>query len=295
MNASKLALIALVAGALCSTRLDATLFLVTVDTAPLLGLSGFLAFDFTAGAPVPGNSAVISGFSTNGTLGSSSVSGDVSGTLVPGPLTLGDAQFFNEWLQGVTVFGTTLSYQLNLGQNTVSGGIPDEFSFFLLNSAQVPFPTSDPTGADALFAIDLNGANTTASVYTSNFATASVRATGVPEPSTVLLLMAALPILLWRRRDTTQQIRQLRHWTRRSTSCSASDELRRYSQPLARAFERASSASPSAEELRAVRAAASDRYDTRAKFPLEEFSITGVCKEDLARFKRVSRQQYVDD
>jgi hypothetical protein len=73
------------------------------------------------------------------------------------------------------------------------------------------------------------------------------------------------------------------------------DDLKRYPQALARAFERAITAGPSAPELRAVRAAAEARYDSRAKFPLEQFRIVGVESEDLARFSRVSRRQYVDD
>jgi uncharacterized membrane protein YjdF len=73
------------------------------------------------------------------------------------------------------------------------------------------------------------------------------------------------------------------------------EDLRRYPQALARAFRQAITASPSAEELRAVRAAAEARYDSRAKFPLEQFRIEGVNREDVARFSRVSRRQYVDD
>ena len=72
-------------------------------------------------------------------------------------------------------------------------------------------------------------------------------------------------------------------------------ELRRYPQALARAFQQAIAAGPSAEELRAARAAAETRYDSRAQFPLEQFRIEGVDREVVARFSRVSRQQYVDD
>jgi hypothetical protein len=72
-------------------------------------------------------------------------------------------------------------------------------------------------------------------------------------------------------------------------------ELQRYPQPLARAFERAITAGPSGEEVRAVRAAAEARYEARANFPIEEFRIEGASREDLARFRRVSRAAYVDD
>jgi hypothetical protein len=73
------------------------------------------------------------------------------------------------------------------------------------------------------------------------------------------------------------------------------DALRRYPGPLAKAFRQAIVAGPAPEELAAARAAAEARYDSRARFPLNEFRIEGVSEEALARFSRVSRQQYVDD
>jgi hypothetical protein len=85
------------------------------------------------------------------------------------------------------------------------------------------------------------------------------------------------------------------------SSCIGGDErvlaesLRRYAQPLTSAFVQALAAGPSAQELDSVRAGAESRYEARAKFPLSEFRIAGVSEEDLARFNRVSRQEYVDD
>ena len=73
------------------------------------------------------------------------------------------------------------------------------------------------------------------------------------------------------------------------------DSLRQYPQPLTRAFQQAIQTGPSAAELAAVRAGAEQRYAARQKFPLSEFRIAGVSEEDLARFNRVTRQQYVDD
>ena len=73
------------------------------------------------------------------------------------------------------------------------------------------------------------------------------------------------------------------------------DALRRYPDTLANAFRQALVAGPSAEELAAARAAAQARFDSRARFPLSEFRIEGVGDEALARFSRLSRQQYVDD
>jgi hypothetical protein len=89
------------------------------------------------------------------------------------------------------------------------------------------------------------------------------------------------------------------HWMQ--ASCISGEErareadLRRYPQALAQAFQQAIAAGPSAEELRAARAAADARYVARAKFPRGEFERAGVDRSALARFNRVPRQQYVDD
>ena len=66
-----------------------------------------------------------------------------------------------------------MSFNLSV-TNNFSGAIPVEFSFYLLNSSEVPFTTTDPTGADALFAVDLTGTNPQLSVYTSTFASVSI-------------------------------------------------------------------------------------------------------------------------
>ena len=73
------------------------------------------------------------------------------------------------------------------------------------------------------------------------------------------------------------------------------DALRRYPQPLTKAFQQALRTGPSPQELREVRAGAEARYESRAKFPLNEFRISGVSEADLARFNRVSREEYVND
>ena len=73
------------------------------------------------------------------------------------------------------------------------------------------------------------------------------------------------------------------------------DELRRYGEPMAAALRKAIQTGPPAGELRAARAAAEARFALREKFPLQEFAIEGVSEKDLAAFRRVSRQAYVDD
>ena len=73
------------------------------------------------------------------------------------------------------------------------------------------------------------------------------------------------------------------------------EELRRFSVPLAAAFQKAIVDGPPPAELRAARAAAESRFAAREKFPIQEYRIEGVSEKDLAAFSRVSRQAYVDD
>ena len=73
------------------------------------------------------------------------------------------------------------------------------------------------------------------------------------------------------------------------------DALRRYPVALTKAFTLAIRTGPTAAELADVRAGAEARYESRAKFPLSEFRISGVSEEDLRRFNGVSREDYVND
>lgn len=88
-------------------------------------------------------------------------------------------------------------------------------------------------------------------------------------------------------------------WLR--SSCIGDEEralteaLLRNRTALAPAFEKAIADGPPEEEQRSVRTAAETRYAERAKFPIDEYRIEGVGKEELARFRRVSREEYVDD
>jgi hypothetical protein len=170
------------------------IYSVTVDTTPLAATVGYMAFDLTGGFPLQDNVATISGFLSTSTLGTSSTSGDVSGTLTPGPLTLTADQFFNEWLQGVTFGSGLTSFTLDLTTNLAAGATPDSFAFYVLDSTFTPFDTSDPSGADSLFAIDLAGQATAPQVYTSDFATVTVNPVvsgAVPEPGSIWLTVAA--------------------------------------------------------------------------------------------------------
>jgi len=73
------------------------------------------------------------------------------------------------------------------------------------------------------------------------------------------------------------------------------EEMRRYAAPLAAAFRRAIVAGPPPEQLRAARVAAEVRFAAREKFSYQDYRIEGVSDKDLAAFRRVSRESYVDD
>lgn len=170
-------------------------FRVSIDTTPLQGSAGYMAFDFVAGNPDPGNSALVSAFASDATLGLGSSSGNTNGSLVPGQLTLSGPAGFSEWLQAVTIFGNTISFDVDLGEAVSAGGRPDQFSFFLLDTTQAPYPTTDPSGAGALFYFDLTGSSTSPVIFTSDFANVSIEAVtpggGVPEPGGLPLVLAA--------------------------------------------------------------------------------------------------------
>jgi len=173
---------------------------VTIDTTPLAGVSGFLAFDLLGGSPFQGNVATISMFATTGTLGATSPSGDVTGTLAAPPVVLTASTFFNEYLQAIAFGSGLTTFELSLTSNFMAGSTPDTFSFFLLDSTMAPFATSDPGGSNALFIIDLSD-SPVPQVFTSASASATVvpASTALPEPRSSVLLLLGCVVLGARR------------------------------------------------------------------------------------------------
>jgi len=176
--------------------------MVTVDTSALNGTSAQIAFDFIDGGS-PSNSVTISGFTTDGTLGSNQPpSGGVSGTL-PGTVVLTDSCsscLFNEYLRDITL-GSTFSFDLSVTTNPPdSMSFPDAFSLFLLDSTESPlFPTTDPTGSNSLLTLNIDGsAIGDLSIYDSSVSTAPANTT-VPEPCTLLLMGTGLLLMLRKR------------------------------------------------------------------------------------------------
>jgi hypothetical protein len=100
-------------------------FSIALNTSSLSGTSAQLAFDLIDGDGVNNNTAVISGFTTNGMLGTASSSGGVTGTL-PSPVTINESAFFNELLQKITL-GNSIAFTRNPTTN-FAGGIPKQQS-----------------------------------------------------------------------------------------------------------------------------------------------------------------------
>jgi len=138
---------------------------VTINTSSLNGTSGKVGFDYTVNAPPAGQHVEILNFATDATSNGlpETQGGLVEGTLILPPFTtgafteIGSGAFFNELLVNLT-FAKTITFGLEVPEYAPTG-VPDQFSLFLLGLDGLPlFSTADPTGADALFAVDITGA-----------------------------------------------------------------------------------------------------------------------------------------
>lgn len=169
---------------------------IALNTTSLSGMNGQLAFDLINGDGVNNNSVVISAFTTNGTLGAATILGGVSGSL-PSAVTMSDTAFFNELLNSITL-GTTISFNLDLTTN-FAGGIPDSFSFFILDDTASSSLVMTNLLGDALFAIDMNGTSTGAlSVVNLTQPSLPLTVTPVPEPNSLLLLGLGVTVVFRR-------------------------------------------------------------------------------------------------
>jgi hypothetical protein len=161
------------------------IFDVTMDTSALNGTSASLVFDFIDGDTVVNNSVTISDFAGDGQYDPTAAMtfGDVTGALNTSAV-LGDSSGFSELLQPI-VLGDSLAFMLTLSNQFSGVDPPDRLTLFLLDQSGL-FPlyaTSDPTGSDALLAIDLGGGTARAVVYAPTApGGAIVEAKAVPEP-----------------------------------------------------------------------------------------------------------------
>ena len=183
---------------LFSARASAVPFLISVDTSPLQGSSGFLDLQFNpADVGTPGALATLSAFAGNlGLVGAPTLDGAASGTL-PGALLLGNTAPFNAYFQAVQ-FGSLFSFVVDFTGDflTQSSLLGTSFSVGLLNDGLAPLLTNDVSGS--LLRFELQAGNVTFQAFQANGrVAASVTPVSLPASSTLfaigmLLLLAGV-------------------------------------------------------------------------------------------------------
>jgi spore coat protein U-like protein len=179
------------------------IFTITVNTSSIAGTVGDIDFNFGGAFNSPDVTALISMWSSNGTLsGVPATSGSTSGVL-PANVTMkviggSGSDYFHDF-----TFGTFLTFNLALTYDSAIPGTfttDDTWGLALYDSMVMPLLANGSLG-DFIFSVDMhpNGTYTLHDASTSGQLTVS----SVPEPSTLTLfgfglLAAAIPI--YRRR-----------------------------------------------------------------------------------------------
>jgi hypothetical protein len=166
---------------------------VTVDTSSLSGQSGSeVIFILTDGSGTPDNTATLSAFGLGGgtaglvdpTETTPGVTGDMGSTI-----SIPETSFLNSFGQFFTP-GSPLTFTLDLTTNP-SSPTPDQFSMYIYDPNGNPISTTtDPTGFDSLFAINIDSTNPAFCNFAPSLVTASAVVT--PEPATFTLLAMGL-------------------------------------------------------------------------------------------------------
>lgn len=202
-------------------------FTVDLNTSPLIGnAAGPFAIDFqlidgSSLFPADANNTVtITNFAFGGGSAGAAptLTGGAAGSLATG-VTLTDSDFFNTFVQGFTP-GSTLSFHVFLTTDVDAGGIPDQFSFSLLDRSGGQIPTfglgdlfvsvniDSPSPVIAAFNSDASHplpATPTAPGITTGLprVTITPTQTEVPEPATLVFLTGGLTGLAAGRRRRT--------------------------------------------------------------------------------------------
>jgi hypothetical protein len=191
---------ALLFGGVAPAFADGVTYDFTVNTSSVTGQAGSLDFQFNPGALLTQSASLqILNFSSNGTLGSSVLTGDTSGAL-PGTVLFNNGGSFNDYFTGFT-YGSTITFAVNLfGPAVVSpdgvstSGSTFAFSLFSDAAGTVPVLTSDTVnGFAALVNVNLDGSTTVTN--NSSQLTISTPTTPAPEPGSLFLLAAGLAAL----------------------------------------------------------------------------------------------------
>ncbi len=183
---------------------------LSLNTAPLTGsVAGpfFIDFQFVDGSGIgDANNTVNIGdfvFGGGGVVGLPELTGGAAGSL-SSQVSMTDSSFFNEFTQEFTG-GSSLSFQLNLTTNVDAQGVPDEFSFAILDNTGVELPTQGlaVVGSDVFLDLNIDSAtNPSIQTFASDIArspaaggppieiaspTITMGPTAVPEPSALAL------------------------------------------------------------------------------------------------------------
>jgi len=178
---------------------------LTIDTSSIAGTVGSLDFNFNPGPLVTQQAALdITGFSTDGTLGSAVKTGDVTGTL-PAALAFDNLTAFNDYFTGFT-FGSTLSFSVGLSGPALStpdgvstSGSSMAFSMFSDAAGTVPALTTNAVDGFA-FVVDVNLDGTTTVQNFSRQVSGFPAGPPVPEPASLLLFGSGLAAAMVKRR-----------------------------------------------------------------------------------------------
>jgi hypothetical protein len=170
-----LAALSLITGCwgLITSRCQATtLYHVRLKTEARVGQQAQVAFDFTSDHSAA-DSVEILNFSHDGktapiiSVGTTTVEGGlVRGDLLLGSnpaarTIVGNDFFYNQLRVPFDSLGTSIDFDLRLPEPSVApAGVPDEMALFYVADDRTPaFPTLDPLGTDALFAVCVTGAS----------------------------------------------------------------------------------------------------------------------------------------
>jgi hypothetical protein len=195
-------------------------YAITVNTSSQAGSPGYIDLQFNPSSFTKQlASAGVVNFSSDGTLQpadpNNGTTGNVLGML-PGTVTLTNQQNRNEYTESL-LFGQTLSFTLSLTGPALlnpNGQDVGTFTMDFLDSNGNYLFTADPLNDVPVFTVDVSPNGTTdASVYASGgngppVVSFSGPTTGVPEPSSVLLVSPPLLALalMMKRRFRAQQI-----------------------------------------------------------------------------------------
>lgn len=175
---------------------DATTYVISVNTSSVAGTSGSLDFQFNPGVTSQAADVQLLGFTSDGSLGAASTTGDASGTL-PGTVSFDNGTAFNDYFTGFT-YGTTLTFDVSLfgpaltsPNRTSPSGSSFAFSMFSDAAGTLSTLTNDTTDGFAV-TVDVNLDGTTTLKNFSSETSLGPLVTTTPEPGTLLLMAAGL-------------------------------------------------------------------------------------------------------